>query len=214
MNDFRTLVRAYGKLPLRHRLHLVGRWRLCPLPTIAAYAPRQGVVVDLGCGHGLFSQLLARRSSERSVIGLDLDVKKIELARQVTLPNLRYEVGDIGAVNLPAADCVTILDVLYLIPHVVQEQLLRSVVKKLAPGGVLILKEMGDEPHWKARLNWLEEFLAVRMLRITLGQDFYFRRPSEWRNLLELLGLTVQVIRIDRGYYHPHVLFVGTKAAS
>lgn len=171
------------------------------------------MIVDLGCGHGLFSSLLAQQSLQRRVIGIDLDAHKIEVAQTVKLPNLTYQVGDIAAANVPPAQAVTILDVFYLLPYDAQEKLLQVCAEKLAPGGVILLKDMAEKPRWKVWMNWLEEFMAVRVLRITLGSEFYFRPRVEWQALFQELGFTVETIPLDRGYYHPHVLFVARKSA-
>jgi trans-aconitate methyltransferase len=187
---------------------------VCPLPAIAAHAPQQGVIVDLGCGHGLFTQLLARQSATRDVIGVDLDADKIALAQRLELPNLRFVAGDIATIELPPASAVTILDVFYLIPYDVQERLLSVCAEKLAPGGVIVLKEMAERPRWKVWLNWLEETLAVRVLRITESDGsgkFYFRPRAEWQALFEKLRFAVETIPLDHGYYHPHVVFVARK---
>jgi SAM-dependent methyltransferase len=208
MSTVRDLIAVYGELPRRDRLHMILRWWLCPMPAAAAHVPMEGVIVDLGCGHGLFTLLLARASADRQVIGIDLDARKIAVARQVRLPNLRFEVGDIGQVEVPSAQAVTILDVLYLVPYDIQERLLVACADRLAPGGVIILKETAEVPRWKAWLNRLEETLAVRALRITVGGTFYFRTRADWQALLERLGFAVETIPLDRGYYHPHVLFV------
>lgn len=204
------------------RLHMAIRWLVCPMQAIAAHVPREGAIIDLGCGHGLFTQLLARQSPTRTVIGVDLDRHKIALASSLhgKLPNLRFEAGDIIdlAGSLPSAQCVTILDVFYLVPHAAQEVILRVCAEKLAAGGVLVLKDMAETPRWKAWLNHAEETLVVRWLKITATSDseaaFYFRRRAEWVALLERFGLTVVTVPLDRGYYHPHVLFVASKAAS
>jgi 2-polyprenyl-3-methyl-5-hydroxy-6-metoxy-1,4-benzoquinol methylase len=211
MTDLRLLIRAYGDLPRRDRWHMIGRWRLCPMRRIAAQIPDSGVVVDLGCGHGLFAQYLARTSGARTVIGIDLDADKIQLAQRLSLPNLEFRVGNITEVALPPVQAVTILDVFYLVPYESQAELLRACTERLAPGGVIALKEMAERPRWKAWLNWLEEVLAVRVLKITLGSQFYFRPRAEWEALLTSLGLRVETISLDRGYYHPHVLFIGRK---
>lgn len=187
------------------------RWRVCPLPAIAAHVPDAGVILDLGCGHGLFAQLLARESSRREVIGVDLDAHKVALAQTLTLPNLRFVVGDVAETAVPPAQAVTIIDVFYLVPYDIQEQLLSVCAEKLAPGGVIVLKEMAEKPRWKVWLNWLEETLAVRVLKITVGGKFYFRPRAEWQAIFKRLGFTVQTIPLDRGYYHPHVVFVARK---
>ncbi len=194
------------------------RWHVCPLPAIAACVPQQGMIVDLGCGHGLFAQLLARESADRQVIGVDLDAHKIVVAEPLTrnLPNLRFIAGDVAKIDIPPAQAVTILDVFYLVPFSVQERLLSICADRLAPGGVIVLKDMAERPHWKAWLNWLEETLAVRVLKITASDgsgQFYFRPRAEWQALFNRLGFTVETISLDQGYYHPHVVFVARKRA-
>jgi SAM-dependent methyltransferase len=213
MSAVRELLAAYGELPRRDRLHMILRWWLCPMLAVAARVPAEGVIVDLGCGHGLFTLLLARESAGRQVVGIDLDARKIAVARRARLPNLRFEVGDIGQVEVPLAQAVTILDVLYLVPYDIQERLLATCAARLAPGGVIVLKETAEVPRWKARLNRLEETLAVRVLRVTVGGAFYFRPHADWQALFERLGFAVETIPLDRGYYHPHVLFVARKNA-
>ena len=207
----RDLITAYGEIPFGDRLHMIIRWRVCPLPKIAALVPQSGVILDLGCGHGLFTQLLARSAPQRRVIGIDLDADKIKVAQQLNLPNLEFAVGDVADVDVPPSQAVTITDVFYLVPYDIQEKLLAICADKLAPGGVIVLKEMSEVPRWKVFLNWLEETLAVKVLRITVGADFYFRPRSEWQKLFEQLGFTVETIPLDRGYYHPHVVFVAKK---
>jgi 2-polyprenyl-3-methyl-5-hydroxy-6-metoxy-1,4-benzoquinol methylase len=134
------------------------RWRICPLRTIAVLAPKRGVIVDLGCGHGLFAQLLARQAPSRTVIGIDLDTRKIALAQQLKLPNLRFVAGDVAEADLPPAEAVTILDVFYLVPYDIQERLLVACAAKLTPDGVIVLKEMAEKPRWKVWLNWLRKY--------------------------------------------------------
>lgn len=216
MTTLNTLLKHYPKLDWRARLHMTVRWWICPLQRIGALVPPQGSVIDLGCGHGLFTLLLAHQSSERDVLGIDLDAEKIALAQTLKLPNLRFIAADIAQqTDLPKAQAITITDVFYLIPYDAQERLLRLCVDQLDGGGVLVLKDMAETPRWKVRLNELEETLAVRVLRITATTDahqFYFRSRAEWIALLETFGLHVETVPLDQGYLHPHIAFVGRKA--
>src|SRR5204863_1273573 len=109
------------------------------------------------CGHGLFAQLLAHESAERTVIGVDLDAHKIMVAQSLSLPNLRFVAGDVAVVAVPPARAVTILDVFYLVPYAIQEHLLATCAEKLAADGMIVLKDMAEQPRWKVWLNWLEE---------------------------------------------------------
>ncbi len=216
MTTLQQLIAGYKRLSTGDRLHMIIRWRVCPMRRIATFVPSNGVIVDLGCGHGLFTQLLAHVDS-RQVIGIDLDEHKIAVAQQLQRPNLRFLSGDIAIADLPPAQAITILDVFYLVPYPIQENLLRACASRLAPGGVIILKEMAELPRWKVALNWLEETLAVRVLRLTDysaeqgALRFYFRSRADWQALFARLGFAVETVPLDRGYYHPHVLFLAKK---
>ena len=218
--ELRTLLSGYSALTVRDRLHLSVRYLVCPLHKIAAHVPDEGVIVDVGCGHGLFAQILGRLGPKRRVLGFDLDAHKIGLAAQLSaagsgFANLEFQVADAAQAQVPPAQAVTILDVLYLVPYAAQEKLLADCAAKLAPGGVLLLKEIAERPRWKFWANWLEESLMVRVLRLTAGRGgFYFRTRAQWQQLLAGLGLEVATVDLDRGYYHAHVLFVGRKKAA
>jgi 2-polyprenyl-3-methyl-5-hydroxy-6-metoxy-1,4-benzoquinol methylase len=210
------LLSSYPSLTFFQRAHMTIRWVVCPLRRIAACVPQRGVILDLGCGHGLFALLLARTTPTRAVIGIDLDQDKIKLANTLQHRNLRFIAGDVAKQeDLPPAQAVTIVDVFYLVPYEAQESLLQLCAQRLATGGVIVLKEMAEAPRWKVWLNWLEETLAVRVLRITESTDtrFYFRPRADWVALFEKLGFTVEIVPLDKGYYHPHVVFIATLAS-
>jgi 2-polyprenyl-6-hydroxyphenyl methylase/3-demethylubiquinone-9 3-methyltransferase len=108
---------------------------------------------------------------------------------------------------------ILLIDVLYLLNLAQQKRVLRDCFDRLVPGGTLLIKTMDDRPAWKATLNGLEEWLAVRVLRITLceGSTFTFRPLSEWAALCEGIGFETLTVRLDRGYYHPHGAVVGVR---
>ena len=107
--------------------------------------PRFGGVLDLGCGLGLMSQLLAERAD--TVLGLDVASAAIRLAqeRAVDVPNLRFAQGDILDLSPSldgSFDLVVLADTLYYISPL-EDALLRSLCARLAallaPGGVCLL---------------------------------------------------------------------------
>ena len=102
---------------------------------------------------------------------------------------------------------------LYLLPAIEQRRLLAEAAAELAPGGLLVVKEMGTGPRWKYRWNTWQETLAVRVLRITEGSSFDFVAPAVMAGWLHDLGLTTTTRRLDRGRLHPHHLLVGKRVA-
>jgi SAM-dependent methyltransferase len=198
------------------RLHIGIRMALCPFARLAAFVPTAGLVVDLGCGHGLFACALALESARRCVVGVEPSPAKLAAARMARqrLGRVDFVQGDALA-NPVCGPCQAILliDVLYLLAPGQQEAVLRACLNRLAPGGTLLIKTMDDRPRWKAALNELQEWLAVRMLRVTLGtgRAFAFRPLAEWQALCEAIGFAASVVRLDVGYYHPHGAVIGVR---
>lgn len=205
----------YQQTPLATRLHVNVRWRLFDFAALAQHVPEEGPLVDLGCGHGLWTFYLAQLRPGVQVLGIDPDRAKIELAqniaRQNGITNTGFEVGLAGSTQLPECSLICLIDMLYLIPYDEQQHILSDVAQRLKPRGRILLKEMNKRPRWKYLWNWLEETVAVRALRITYGQHLYFRHQTEWESLLQNLGLLTRSIPLDAGRIHPHILFIGQK---
>ena len=217
MNDLaaQTLARYAGE-SRGTRLHTRIRWRSCPFEAVADEVPEAGRVLEIGCGHGLFSSYLALQSPERLVHGVDLDAAKIKRARiaaeRATArgASLSFDVAPSGAVPAGPWSAITIVDVLYLLDPTDQRRLIAECAAQLAPGGVLVLKEMSFEPRWKLRWNTFQETLAVRVLGITEGRAMSFLGVQELAAAVRDAGLELSESRpVHRGRPHPHHLVIG-----
>jgi trans-aconitate 2-methyltransferase len=97
-------------------------------------------VVDLGCGPGNSSELLARRFAGAEVVGIDNSESMLTTARG-RLPSARFEFGDIAQWT-PASDAAP--DLIYAnaslqwVPD--HETLIPRLFDALAPGGVLAIQ--------------------------------------------------------------------------
>jgi len=209
----KDLLRFYRKAPRGTRLYLRVKLRICPLLPLEELYPRTGKVVDLGCGNGVFSNILKLGAPGRDVLGVDLDPRKVEAARasHAGRAGLEFREGDIAAMDYPAADVFSLVDVLYLIPLDKQEEILRKCHAALRPGGTLIIKEMDKRPRWKYVWNLCQETIAVKVAGFTLGSRFYFRSGEDYVRLLEALGFKAEVVRLDRGQAYPHIAIRGAK---
>jgi 2-polyprenyl-3-methyl-5-hydroxy-6-metoxy-1,4-benzoquinol methylase len=203
-----TLAR-YAEEPLGTRLHTRVRWRSCPFEEVAAAVPRGGRVLEIGCGHGLFATYLALDDPARTVVGTDVDGDKIRAAQRAAtgLANLSFAPAAPGELPEGPWDAIAIVDVLYLIDRAGERSLLHDAARRLAPGGVLVVKEMGTTPRWKFRWMALQERLSVQVLRITAGHDLTFVAPDELATWMTEAGLTgVTHRRLDAHHLHPHHL--------
>lgn len=210
----RRLLAAYGTTSIATRLHVWGRWRSCPFPAVEAFVPAAGRVLDIGCGHGLFSIYLDLMSPERDVLGVDIDVHKLAIARgAASRAGASATFGEGSATALPDGpwDAIVVADMLYLLTAADILDTLRRAARSLAPGGRLLVKDANTEPRWKLRLTRWQEVLAIRVLHITQGDELTYLAPQAMMSVLEDEGLEVEGRRLDRWSIHPHHLIVATR---
>lgn len=212
--DARRVLDAYDHLGRGDRFHVAVRWRSCPFPQVEAHVPRAGRILDVGCGHGLFALYLAARAPERQVVGVDIDADKLLSARQAaeraSLP-VRFAQSADGVLPDGPWDVITVIDVLYLLGAEVALDLVRRAAAALAPGGVVVVKEIDLRPRWKYRLARVQEVVSTRVTRITEGDAVAFVPPDDIAGAMMAAGLTVDRQPLDRGSLHPHLLLMGRR---
>lgn len=103
--------------------------------------PRVESALEIGCGGGAFTRLLAARA--RSVLALDLSPEMIRLARSRSAGrrNIEYRAGDALRLALPGEgfDCVVSIATLH---HLPTEQALTKMKDALKPGGTLVVHDL------------------------------------------------------------------------
>ena len=108
--------------------------------------------LDIGCGVGTFSRLLAGRS--RRVLGLDLSAGMIGVARQRSraYSNLEFQIGDVLAWDFPYEqfDCIASIATLH---HMPLDSVLQKMKAGLKPGGVLLILDLYKSESMSDRLT-------------------------------------------------------------
>jgi len=98
-------------------------------------------VLEIGCGTGTFSRLLAVRAER--VLAIDLSTQMIRLARESSklYPNIDFVKGDVMAYQLSdnQFDCVATLTTIHHLPI---EPILRKIKKALKPGGIFVCLDL------------------------------------------------------------------------
>ncbi len=200
----------YRSAPALTRFHVRMRLLTMPFERVEPHIPSQGKVLDFGCGFGIFSIYLKMKAPEREVVGIDLDEEKIKIA-SLAFPEIPFSTTDIFQLQ-EKFNAVVFIDVLYLIKPEIQNKILERAVQLLQPGGRLVVKAMANRPLWKHWWNLSQDFVFVKLLGWNEGEGFYHRFEEDYREIFKRLGLRYSSFRIDRGYPHPHILYVAEKA--
>lgn len=209
-SSFSVLFGMAGREGRRAQLRMLQRWTGSPFTEVEPFVPRSGVIVDVGCGFGLFSALMALEGPGRAVVGFDVDAAKIRRAQHLfgEIPNLRFEVASAESARLPDCEGAVIYDVLHHLAPAKTTALLRRIREKLR--GTLVVKENDVEPPWKNAVSHAVEWVAVNG-GITKSDPVQFRDRAGWVLELEATGFRVrraESMKVKAGFYVPHALFV------
>ena len=131
----------------------------------AEAAARLRLGVDLGCGGGHTSHLLARAAGCRRVVGLDKSQRFVRLARKTATSSVSFRRHDVTAVPFPPGSC----DVLYsrlLLAHLGEAvPLIAKWSTQLEPGGLMLVEEVETIRSG----NGVEAMLADQGSRLRVG---------------------------------------------
>jgi 2-polyprenyl-6-hydroxyphenyl methylase/3-demethylubiquinone-9 3-methyltransferase len=174
---------------------------------VGQYLPRRGRVLDLGCGFGLFSLYYASVYPGIEIEGLDLNPRRIAMARKAAarlgLGNVRYEVGN--ATDFRGGrqfDGAYMLDIVHHIPAETVGPLLEQMAKILPAGARLVIKDVDTRPAYK---RWFTHALDRVMDPRT---PVRYWRGEELQDLLEATGFTVYRHLMVDFLPYPHILYV------
>ena len=180
----RTFVEVYPYQPA------TAVWRASEVAELRRVRFPQTRGLDLGCGDGRLTRVLAEQVGGLRLVGLDADPMETALAATVGL----YErIHTCPAAHVPEADgsfgFVISISVLEHIPHL--EPVLREVARILEPGGQLIATIPGPGFHRCLRGPLVPgssrtSYLAALDRRVA---HLRYWTTAEWRTALDTAGL-------------------------
>jgi 1-acyl-sn-glycerol-3-phosphate acyltransferase len=169
------------------------RWKMKLDPMFGALdevVPREGFVLDLGCGYGVATHWLAQFTDGRNFLGLDYDENKIRVAQRTApeSPRIKFATGDILNCDYPACDTILLLDVLHYWTPEKQQLILHKARQALRPGGKLILRDAARaENAAHRRVNFWEK-IATRLGHNRTVEGLHFQTRAGLEAALRRAG--------------------------
>jgi 2-polyprenyl-3-methyl-5-hydroxy-6-metoxy-1,4-benzoquinol methylase len=152
--------------------------------------PRGCAILELGCGHGVVSQVLIDEGFE--LYGIDASAKMIEAFRK-RFPNAHAEYSAVEDSELfrRTFDAVVAWGLIFLLPPDVQLAVIPKIARALNPGGKLLFTAPTQKCTWQDVLTGCDSF--------SLGDERY-------RQLLHAESLVVDGEESDEGDNHYYLV--------
>ncbi|MEV0934306.1 class I SAM-dependent methyltransferase [Streptomyces phaeochromogenes] len=173
-------------------------------------AGRLGAVLDIGCGRGTSSAVLARLLQPQRIVGLDAAPALIDQARERTrhLPGVQVSFlqGDFHHLPLPTGACDLAVAAFCLYHSPRPEMVVAEINRVLAPGGLAVLVTKS-----------LDSYRELDQLVATAGLDLHAERheslyvSAHSGNLAELAATSLDVVTTEKEehaftfYGHDHI---------
>ncbi len=141
--------------------------------------PREGKILDLGCGEGFLSNLMVYLAEKREVLGVDYDLSKISLAKRSLIGPLQKKItfihgNIINEIKITENQFSGVLcsDILHYFSEKEQRQVLEKAWKAMKKEATIVIRQDVKNVSSKNRrafLEWWGKFL---------GKNLFLRKPN------------------------------------
>jgi ubiquinone/menaquinone biosynthesis C-methylase UbiE len=121
-----------------HEREVGGLYDRFLLKFIPAHSDR---VLEVGCGTGAFTRLLAMQANHVTAIDLSGEMIRVARRRSADYPHIEYTVGNFLELDIPHShfDCAVMIATLH---HLPTDLVLGKLEQTLKPGGALVLHDL------------------------------------------------------------------------
>src|SRR3989337_2339175 len=197
------LVNAYPDFSFLSKLLIRFRPYICPFHELVKRVEKGSSVLEIGCGTGIMTILLAHLGKIKSGIGIDVSQKSISIAQKAIYPSSSKIVfkGISENESWPGGRFNTIISIDVL--HHIQKEKQRVFIKKLSQtcnGGRVIFKDVSPKPFWKAIASKMHDFLLS-------GEHICIRSEREVLQWLKEEGFFIKEFqRLDMLWYSHYLI--------
>jgi trans-aconitate methyltransferase len=220
--EINHVMRLYQSAKIKDRLIILARllfsMRLI-MDVLEQYLPKNGLIIDLGCGYGIIDHLLSFSYPNRKIVGFDVSRIRIESAKKTNSDNVDFQLADIREAQFSVSDAIIIIDIFYLLPYQDQENVLTKCYERLRPNGVMIIKDTDKSASWRFRYTYAEEKIKTKLgiygkevkdQSLSGQNELYYRSSDDFAMLLQKIGLDVSIIH-KKQFFYPGIFYICRK---
>lgn len=172
--------------------------------------PKQGSILDIGCGYGFMTYMLNFVHPERKLTGIDYDEEKIEVAAHSFSrnENINFETADITKWNFGTYDGIVMADMLHYLEPAQQINVIRKSIDSLNAGGVIVIRDANKDLKKRHRGTRLSEFFSTKLIGFnkTGEKGLFFLSAATIKEAAA--GYDLSVEEIDNTKFTSNIIFV------
>lgn len=169
-------------------------------------------LIDLGCGVGLLPFYLREHGVQASIIGIDFDQRKVDVARRAATRyrDVDFIAGDARS-SLPEGRSVVMLDLLHYLDAESRAQILANVARAVPPGGIVVIRQGVRDGSWRYRLTSAVDGLgrAIRWMKAE-----HLKYPTREEITAAFAGFAAEITPLWGRTPYNNYLFVFRRAES
>lgn len=212
LENLKFIFDKYHALEFSQKVFISIRYITCPWNKILPLINDNSSILDIGCGHGLFLNLIKKQTKNVHCVGYDHDSVKMDQAKLSSNSIEFLTLDEIDKIPKHSFDFVSIIDVLYSVPINDWDSVINEAYEFLKPNGTLIVKETVNKPKLKYWFCLMQEILAIKILRYTKGEFPNLVSVGYYLEKLNVREFTnINHYSISKYYLWPHYIFIAKK---